>query len=98
MLVRWRRAQPGCPAGLKDPAEDPAWEYQYLAGNTLSRYKVAAFAKALGLAECPPACTAPGGIADLLRRVGPLWVNGVSHVVVVAGVCERSGTVQVLDP
>jgi hypothetical protein len=38
------------------------------------------------------------GIEAMLRKYGPLWTNGVSHIVVIAGANQAAGQVLVYDP
>jgi hypothetical protein len=43
-------------------------------------------AKRLGLATVPPVRPTPSAISDWLQNYGPLWVNGQTHIVVIAGI------------
>ena len=47
-----------------------------------------------------PRTPSPAFIRDLLQQHGPLWVNGNSHITVIAGVRATSASVEVLvfDP
>lgn len=43
-------------------------------------------AKRIGLEAIPPVTPTPAAIEGWLKTYGPLWVNGKSHIVVIAGI------------
>jgi ABC-type bacteriocin/lantibiotic exporter with double-glycine peptidase domain len=53
-------------------------------------------AQRLGLAAVPPVCPTPSAISGWLQDYGPLWVNGQTHIVVIAGI--NGLNVKVYDP
>jgi len=53
-------------------------------------------AQRLGLATVPPVCPTPSTISGWLQDYGPLWVNGKTHIVVIAGI--NGLNVKVYDP
>jgi hypothetical protein len=55
-------------------------------------------ARLLGLHHIPPLSPTLGQLEAYVRRHGPLWTNGTSHIVVIDGVDAAAGTVHVLDP
>ena len=55
-------------------------------------------AKRIGLAAVPPQTPTPELMENWLMRYGPLWVNGKTHIVVIAGIDTAALTVKVYDP
>ncbi|HNQ16381.1 MAG TPA: papain-like cysteine protease family protein, partial [Pyrinomonadaceae bacterium] len=58
-------------------------------------------AKRIGLESIPPVTATPETVEGWLKKYGPLWVNGKSHIVVIAGIATLPviGTqVLVYDP
>ncbi|MEE8531272.1 MAG: papain-like cysteine protease family protein, partial [Hyphomicrobium sp.] len=62
----------------------------------ISNPRIMTMAKRLGLIAVPPMSPTTDCIAQWLRQYGPLWVNGKSHIVVIAGI--RGMDVKVYDP
>lgn len=62
----------------------------------LGNGQILPMAKRLGLEAVPPMSPTPGAILDWLRKYGPLWVNGKTHIVVIAGI--SGDLVKVYDP
>ena len=55
-------------------------------------------AKRIGLKPVPPMSLTPEGLFHLLKTYGPLWVNGRTHIVVIAGIDTTALMVKVYDP
>jgi hypothetical protein len=55
-------------------------------------------ARRLGLESVPPMSPSPELIEHWLMTYGPLWVNGKTHIVVIAGIDTLDSTVNVYDP
>ena len=73
----------------------------YQANNGLSNVQIIPLAKRLGLVAIPPQSPTINGLLGWLRRYGPLWTNGVRHIVVIAGIRgspQRGFDVKVYDP
>jgi ABC-type bacteriocin/lantibiotic exporter with double-glycine peptidase domain len=73
----------------------------YKANNGIQNPQVIPLAKRLGLAAVPPLCPSVDALLQWLKGYGPLWTNGKSHIVVIAGIRgdDKSGyDVKVYDP
>jgi hypothetical protein len=66
----------------------------------ISNSQIAGFARDLGLSMLPPMSPSPEYVLDLLKRHGPLWVNGNNHITVIAGIRSRGAGYEVFvyDP
>ncbi|MGH9948441.1 MAG: papain-like cysteine protease family protein [Pyrinomonadaceae bacterium] len=53
-------------------------------------------AKRIGLKHVPPMSPTPETIEGWLKQYGPLWVNGKTHIVVIAGIMWLPGLDHVL--
>lgn len=97
MLIQWRRqSRRMSEAGIVDPSEDKA-SAQLRDDNTgIVNPAIIAFAQRLGLRPVPPMSPTPAAIERWLRQYGPLWVNGKTHIVVLAGI--DGDKVKVYDP
>jgi hypothetical protein len=60
--------------------------------------QIVPMAKRLGLRAVPPLSPSLGTLERWLRNYGPLWVNGKSHIVVIAGINTATLEVKVYDP
>ncbi|HEV8263949.1 MAG TPA: papain-like cysteine protease family protein [Gemmatimonadales bacterium] len=101
MLIQWRwQTQRACDASHPDPSLLAKWHKLYDDNPGISNAQVADFARDLGLRMLPPATPSPQYVRDLLKAHGPLWVNGNSHITVIAGIRNAAGGVEVLvfDP
>ena len=101
MLIQWRwRTSRACEAAHPDPSMLRKWSKLYDDNPGINNSQIAAFALDLGLAMLPPMTPSPAYVKDLLRLHGPLWVNGKSHITVIAGIRNSSAGVEVLvyDP
>ncbi len=87
MLITWRReTTQSCEIGILDPSEDTASYKMWEINNGILNPEILKFAKRVGLQAVPPVSPSEQGLADLLFYYGPLWVNGKSHIVVIAGI------------
>lgn len=101
MLIAWRqRLTQSCEAAHPDPAMVTKWSNLYHANPGINNNQIADFARDLGLKMVGPMTPSPAYIQDLLRRHGPLWVNGNNHITVIAGIRSGPRGVEVLvfDP
>jgi Papain-like cysteine protease AvrRpt2 len=72
----------------------------YQANDGISNDQIVPFAIRVGLLAMPPQSPTIDYLLSLLQERGPLWVNGVSHIVVIAGLRNGSDSYEVLvyDP
>jgi papain like cysteine protease AvrRpt2 len=101
MIIEWRRrmkqmtefAHPG-------PDQVDRWKKLYRDNPGMTNAQIDTFARDLGLKMVPPMSPTAEAILGWLRSYGPLWVNGASHITVIAGIRDTRGTVEVLvyDP
>jgi len=97
MLIHWRREQlQATEIDVLDPSEDEGSVLLRDVNSGIGNSGIIAFAKRLGLRAVPPLCPTEDAIEGWLRWYGPLWVNGRTHIVVIAGI--RPGQVLVYDP
>jgi hypothetical protein len=99
MLIRWRedRAQ----ASLKDliPPEFDVQCAMIRDNNTgILNPQIVPMAKRVGLHAVPPLCPTTEALESWLRTYGPLWVNGKTHIVVIAGINSANLMVKIYDP
>ena len=66
------------------------------AGGGIVNSQILAMAKRLGLQAVPPMSPTTQTLRSWLVKYGPLWVNGKSHIVVIAGI--KGMQVKVYDP
>lgn len=83
-------------ASILDPSEDSASTKLRDDNTGIVNPAIIEFAKRLGLVAVPPMSPSPAAIETWLKEYGPLWVNGKSHIVVIAGIGEEC--VKVYDP
>lgn len=97
MIINWRREKTqSSEMGIIDPSEDDSSEDIYKLDKGIGNGQIISFAKKLGLVAVPPLSPSEDAIENWLRRYGPLWVNGKTHIVVIAGI--KNGNVLVYDP
>jgi nucleoid-associated protein YgaU len=97
MLIWWRREQVQmCESGIFDPSEDPILKKMQEKDKGVSNSALIHMAQKLGLETIPPMSPSEAGLESWLKQYGPLWVNGNTHIVVIAGI--RPGEVLVYDP
>lgn len=73
----------------------------YKADKGIQNTEIVPLAKRLGLVSVPPICPTPNAIREWLNKNGPLWTNGISHIVVVAGIRQNQNgeyELKVYDP
>lgn len=99
MLVEWKRSRALMTLrDHPDPSQTRptvAWE---VAANGLTNPEILRMAALLGLKRVPPMSVPLDHLRSLLMEYGPLWTNGKTHIVVIAGVDLAKGTVLVYDP
>jgi papain like cysteine protease AvrRpt2/LysM domain-containing protein len=90
MLIWWRRHRVRqTEPDIMDPREDRVSQHLRSKDEGIGDDQLVAFAQRLGLTLVPPQSPSTVAILEWLRSYGPLWVVGVSHIVVIAGI--RSG-------
>lgn len=99
MVIRWRQDKTQQSLANLVPPELDAQCAGIRDGNTgILNPQIVPMAKRLGLVPVPPMSPSPQGIEQWLRAYGPLWVNGRSHIVVIAGIDTQKLLVKVYDP
>ena len=97
MLVHWRRNHLQMTEAVHpDPSQVARWQGLYRANPGITNEQLVALARDLGLELIPPMSPSPQLIHSWLVQYGPLWVNGVAHITVIAGI--RESEVLVFDP
>jgi ABC-type bacteriocin/lantibiotic exporter with double-glycine peptidase domain len=92
MLVSWKRNETQMStAGQLDPSEDPDSKKLWQDNTGMTNERMLDFARRLGLVAVPPMSPTATAIKGWLMRYGPLWVNGKSHIVVIAGIQDEDG-------
>lgn len=105
MLINWRRRTTRS-SEMKhpDPSQVQRWCKLYDKAQTseggITNEKILEFARDLGFEAVPPMSPTPAALHKWLVDYGPLWVNGVSHITVIAGIRDTAGDLEVLvyDP
>jgi hypothetical protein len=99
MLIQWRQEfTQSCEAGIVDPADDPPAVAKYKANNGIDDKFIVTLAADLGLVAIPPQSPTIDAIDLWLHSYGPLWINGSSHITVIAGVDASAGRLLIHDP
>jgi hypothetical protein len=100
MVLNWKeRFRPG--KAIQCTAIDQKTIDIYKANNGLQNPQIIPLAKRLGLVPIPPQSPTIDGLVGWLRHYGPLWTNGVRHIVVIAGIrriADNDYHVKVYDP
>jgi hypothetical protein len=97
MVVEWRRNRMRMTEmSIRDPSEDVPSIALWMANNGVSDAQVTSLARALGLVPVPPMSPSQDAIEGWLKRYGPLWVNGRTHIVVIGGI--NGNRLYVYDP
>lgn len=87
MLIKWKENQKQMSfAHLISPEFDDECVKIRDANNGIVNPQILKLAKKLGLKSVPPMSPTPDALEKWLRYYGPLWVNGTSHIVVIAGI------------
>lgn len=101
MIIEWRREKTrSSELAHPDPSEVARWQKLYTDNTGITNAKILQYARDLGLKAVPPMSPSPQALERWLRTYGPLWVNGVAHITVIAGIRDTTGEVEVLvyDP
>ncbi|HYS94496.1 MAG TPA: papain-like cysteine protease family protein [Candidatus Acidoferrales bacterium] len=101
MLIEWRsQTRRACEADHPDPSLLAKWHKLYDDNPGISDGQIGDFARDLGLRMVGSVTPSPQYVRELLMAHGPLWVNGNSHITVIAGIRRARGGVEVLvfDP
>lgn len=99
MVIQWRRNKTqSTEMGITDPSEDPVSVKKWIANNGIDDAFIRTLVADLGLVPVPPMCPNSDAIESWLRNYGPLWVNGATHITVIAGVDTAKDQVYVNDP
>lgn len=99
MLIQWRQDQAQQSLGWLVPPDLDAQCVLIRDGNSgLANPQILPMAQRLGLKSVPPVSATPETMEMWLRSYGPLWVNGKSHIVVIAGVDTTTLMLKVYDP
>ena len=99
MLIQWKQDQfRQSLAGLVPPDLDTQCALIRDGNAGIQNPQIVPMAKRLGLRSIPPESPTPDALEDWLRTYGPLWVNGKSHIVVIAGINTKTLMVKVYDP
>ena len=102
MLIQWRRELTKMSEdGHPDPSESDKWSKLYSDNTGITNERISDFAKDMGFLKVPPMSPTPAAIQGWLMANGPLWVNGVKHITVIAGIRDTAGgdqEVLVYDP
>jgi hypothetical protein len=97
MLIHWKmnRHQMSF-ADLVPPELDSECRRIRDNGSGIVNPQILDMANRLGLRYVPPMSPTPQALEMWLRQHGPLWVNGKTHIVVIAGI--KGMSVKVYDP
>ncbi len=102
MLIKWKETEAQASfAHLISPELDAECVKLRDSNNGILNPVIVKMAKRIGLAAVPPVCMTDETLEQWLKSYGPLWVNGTSHIVVIAGIMPMPGLGQqvlVYDP
>ena len=99
MLVKWRQDRAGQTlAWLVPPELDKECAALRDANFGIANPQIVAMAKRIGLKAVPPMSPTTEALASWLRIHGPLWTNGKTHIVVIAGIDTVAGSVRSMIP
>jgi len=99
MLIKWRQERDRQSLAWLIPPEFDAECAQIRDSDKgILNPQIIEMAKRIGLKTVPPLSPTPAAIEHWLRVYGPLWVNGKTHIVVIAGIDTEDNTVKVYDP
>jgi hypothetical protein len=97
MVVQWKnRTDKVCL--VPSPSQVPSIHMWEVHNQKITNPQVIQLAKSLGLKTVYPTSMTLAGIEEMLCKYGPLWTNGASHIVVIAGANQAGGRVLVYDP
>lgn len=87
MLITWKQEQrQQSIMGLIPPELDAECQKIRDDNKGIANPQILKMAKRLGLVGVPPMSPTPEALESWLKTYGPLWVNGKSHIVVIAGI------------
>lgn len=101
MLIEWRNNRTmTCHMLHPDPGMVTKWSKLYDNNTGITNGAIKEFARDLGLEMIPPMSPTTDALRHWLEDYGPLWVNGVAHITVIAGIRDSSGPIEALvyDP
>ncbi len=101
MLINWRMEESQMSfANLIPPELDDQCKKIRDGNAGITNPQIIAMAKRLGLVPVPPMSPTPEALENWLFTYGPLWVNGKSHIVVIAGIKKEGSStkLKVYDP
>lgn len=83
-----------------DPGMVTKWSKLYDKNTGITNDAIKEYARDLGLEMVPPMSPSTEALRSWLEHYGPLWVNGVAHITVIAGIRDGGGAIEVLvyDP
>jgi hypothetical protein len=85
MVIRWKMNK--YPISMLMDPDDVAYSTDlYRKDEGITDGRIAQLAKELGLRTIPPMSPNPKAMYDWITRYGPLWVNGIGHITVIAGI------------
>lgn len=89
MLIKWKEEKEQKSfAHLVSPEFDAECIKIRDANNGILNPQILKLAARLGLKHVPPVSPTPEAIEGWLQDYGPLWVNGRTHIVVIAGIMK----------
>lgn len=89
MLINWKQEQrQQSIMGLIPPELDAECIKIRDANSGIGNPQIVKMAKRLGLVPIPPMSPTPAALEGWLQNYGPLWVNGKTHIVVIAGIMD----------
>ena len=98
MLINWKMEQrQQSMMGLIPPDLDAQCARIRDDNKGIQNPQILKMAKRLGLEAIPPVSPTPQALEGWLQTYGPLWVNGRTHIVVIAGI-DRGTSLLVYDP
>lgn len=99
MVIQWRREiTQSCEMGILDPSEDSVTVAKWKANNGIGDKFILTLVSNLGLEAIPPMSATAQAISDWLKYYGPLWINGSTHITVLAGIDVKKSQVFIHDP
>jgi hypothetical protein len=101
MLIQWKWSRhAACLVGHPDPALVKRWGKVYDDNSGITNEQISRFADDLGLEMMGAMTPSPEYLKDILIDYGPVWVNGNSHITVIAGIRSKGSGYDVLvfDP
>lgn len=102
MLINWKMEQrQQSISGLIPPELDAECAKLRDDNKGIQNPQIVKMAKRLGLEAIPPMSPTPEALEGWFAQYGPLWVNGKTHIVVLAGIQPDSSggyVVKVYDP